>query len=217
MLIVKNAAALAAWAAQAEGQGLPMRQARPKKRKAKRTPAQLRSDLVRAIGLAPSELGRRFLTRALERFDREYGEVIMGMLVDEVVVKPAIVPASYGAGTTNGTAVDTNVPAGAGATRVMAVLNVGAVGGGGTLDVKLQESADGSTGWVDVSGAAFAQVVGAGASSVYLLELNTLGRQRYLRAVGVVAVAAVAYSVNLLLYNPALRPVAQDKTIVRAS
>lgn len=49
---------------QDEGQAPKQRKKRPK-----RTPAQLRADLVRAIDLAPSDLGRRVLSRALQRFD----------------------------------------------------------------------------------------------------------------------------------------------------
>ncbi|MDX2074699.1 MAG: hypothetical protein SFX19_10125 [Alphaproteobacteria bacterium] len=51
-----------------------------------------------------------------------------------------------------------------------------------TLDVKLQESADGSTGWTDVTGGAFTQVTNA--ASKQKLSINTDECKRYIKAVG---------------------------------
>lgn len=59
---------LAGWVAQADAAGLEVK-APPRKKRPKRTPAQLRTDLLRAIDLAPSDLGRRWLTTALARLD----------------------------------------------------------------------------------------------------------------------------------------------------
>jgi len=53
-----------------------------------------------------------------------------------------------------------------------------------TLDVKIQDSADGSTGWADVTGAAFAQVTNA--ASAQVLKFNASAARRYIRAVATV-------------------------------
>ncbi len=54
-----------------------------------------------------------------------------------------------------------------------------------TLDVKLQDSADGSTGWADVTGTAFAQVINA-AASAQVVKFNASEVQRFIRAVATV-------------------------------
>ena len=54
-----------------------------------------------------------------------------------------------------------------------------------TLDVKLQDSADGSTGWADITGAAFTQV-GNAAASAQVLKFNASAVRRYIRAVATV-------------------------------
>ena len=54
-----------------------------------------------------------------------------------------------------------------------------------TLDVKLQDSADGSTGWADIAGAAFAQVTNAAASK-QIVKFNASAARRYIRAVATV-------------------------------
>ena len=54
-----------------------------------------------------------------------------------------------------------------------------------TLDVKLQDSADGSTGWADITGAAFAQVTNV-AASAQVLKFNASAVRRYIRAVATV-------------------------------
>ena len=53
-----------------------------------------------------------------------------------------------------------------------------------TLDVKLQDSADGSTGWADIAGAAFAQVTNA--ASRQIVKFNASAARRYIRAVATI-------------------------------
>lgn len=118
-------------------------------------------------------------------------------------VTQSIKAASYSTGTTNGSSADTN-----GFAEAVVILNVG-TGTTGTLDVKIQDSADNST-FADLTGAAFTQVSGTtGDETTYVarIRLNsyTAGTtdkaERYLRAVGVVATAAVPYSVDIVLIN----------------
>ena len=54
-----------------------------------------------------------------------------------------------------------------------------------TLDVKLQDSADGSTGWADIAGAAFTQVTNA-APSAQAVKFNASAARRHIRAVATV-------------------------------
>ena len=68
----------------------------------------------------------------------------------------------------------------------------------GTLDVKIQESAYGSTGWADIAGAAFAQVTSSTDDSIYVGTIRIEGSSlRYLRAVAVVATAACLAAVQI--------------------
>ena len=74
-----------------------------------------------------------------------------------------------------------------------------------TLDVKLQDSANGTTGWADITGAAFTQVTDA-ADANEAIGVAIDGAERYVRAVvtisgttpsftcGVVAVGAKQYA-----------------------
>ena len=61
-----------------------------------------------------------------------------------------------------------------------------------TLDVKIQDSADGSTGWADVTGAAFAQVTNA--ASAQVLKFNASAARRYIRAVATVGGTTPSFS-----------------------
>jgi len=66
-----------------------------------------------------------------------------------------------------------------------------------TLDVTLQQSADGSTGWEDITGGAFAQVTDAGAA-FETLTLDSDKLQPYIRAVDTVTgTASFARAVHL--------------------
>lgn len=53
-----------------------------------------------------------------------------------------------------------------------------------TYDLKLQESADGSTGWTDIPGAAITQITTADAEAD--VNVNLAGAKKYIRAVGTV-------------------------------
>lgn len=82
---------------------------------------------------------------------------------------------------------------------VLAILAAGTCGGGGSVDVKLQESADTVT-WADVAGGAFAQVTPANDEATY--ELAYSGSKRYLRAVATVGGAACEFGVSFILRAP---------------
>jgi hypothetical protein len=64
-----------------------------------------------------------------------------------------IAPAPIGAGPTNGQAIDMTLHP-----SVMWTLYVNSVGGAGTVDMKLQQSATGTGGWTDITGSAITQI-----------------------------------------------------------
>jgi hypothetical protein len=83
--------------------------------------------------------------------------------------------------TTNGSTITTTDHEGLG----LAILMCGAVSGTSpTLDVKIQDSPDGTT-WTDVSGGAFTQITGG--SSIQKLNLDFNSLQKNLRAVATIA------------------------------
>jgi len=108
--------------------------------------------------------------------------------------------------TVTGAAVDTM-----GYNDAMITLEVGTVSGTTpTLDGKIQESADGSTGWADITGATFTQVTAS--NSTQKIRLNGLGvgsRKRYIRFVGTIAgtTPSFALAANALLGNAFRKPV----------
>jgi len=82
---------------------------------------------------------------------------------------------------------------------VLMMLVAGACGSGGSVDIKLQDSADDIT-YADVSGGAFDQVTEANDNAVY--ELAYAGGKKYVRAVATVAGAACAFGVVVLRSSP---------------
>ena len=74
--------------------------------------------------------------------------------------------------------------------------------GTGTLDGKIQDSADGSTGWGDVAGAAFSQSTTT--ADVKILSLDPKGTKGYIRYVGTIVtgpqnVAVIAAGIKKLI------------------
>lgn len=67
--------------------------------------------------------------------------------------------------------------------------------GTGTIDGKIQDSADGSSGWADVSGATFTQSTTTADCKV--LALNPKGIRRYIRYVGTVVTGPQLVGVSL--------------------
>jgi hypothetical protein len=94
-----------------------------------------------------------------------------------VTVTHLVAPASQ-ASTVTGAAVDLN-----GYDAPVSIVQSHGLGTG-TLDGKIQDSADGSTGWADVSGATFAQSTTT--ADVKSLALNPTAVRRYIRYVGTI-------------------------------
>jgi hypothetical protein len=129
---------------------------------------------------------------------------------DNILVKSAFAVAITAA-STNGTSVDT-----LGYGRCAAVFYGGPTGSGTTSDCKLQESSTGSSGWADVSGAAFAQATTAGGAQIGVLNVDLSKRLRYLRLVHTGAggsAAGLAWGAFHLL-NGEGAPPAQDLAAV---
>jgi hypothetical protein len=77
--------------------------------------------------------------------------------------------------------------------RILIQLDVGTMTAGGTLDVKVQESNNGST-WTDVY--TFSQVTTS--NDAQILEYNYTGAAQFVRAVASIGVASAPFSVNVL-------------------
>lgn len=106
-----------------------------------------------------------------------------------ILPKIGVVPTNSGAATTNGAAID-RMPAASRAGYLSATLHfvVGAPSGtpdSFTANAKLQESADGSTGWTDITDGAVTQRTAAGTEAEVNVSLAPI--KRYIRAVVVVA------------------------------
>lgn len=81
---------------------------------------------------------------------------------------------------------------------VKIIQHVGAVSGTSpTLDGKIQDSADGSTGWADVSGAAFTQVTAA--NNLQSIGVDTRVAKRYIRYVGTIAGTSPSFTFGVVL------------------
>jgi hypothetical protein len=78
---------------------------------------------------------------------------------------------------------------------IQIILDSGAAASSGTMTGKIQDSADGSTGWADVTGGGFTAV--AQAASKQVITVNRDGIKRYVRFVGTIAASGTTtYSVN---------------------
>jgi len=116
----------------------------------------------------------------------------------ESVVKhvDSIPVASFGAGTTDGTSIDT-----AGFGDVIATLLAGTNQATGTNDTKLQDSADNVT-FADIPGAAFTQVTTGNDNANYRMLLREGSHKRYVRPRQVIATAACVAGVVLEAFAP---------------
>lgn len=94
--------------------------------------------------------------------------------------------------TITGSAVDTRGFVG----NTKVTQDVGTVGGTSpTLDGKLQDSADGSTNWADISGATFTQVTAS--DDVQSISVETRAHKRYIRYVGTIAGTSPTYDIGV--------------------
>lgn len=115
-------------------------------------------------------------------------------ILSDITTLVNLLPTAALSVTTNGTGVDITQYQG----KFAIILDSGAgAGGTTTLDVKIQDSADGSTGWADVSGATFTQVTTV-ASRQKIGVLSDICKQ-YIRAVATIGAGATfSFSVNAL-------------------
>lgn len=78
----------------------------------------------------------------------------------------------------------------------VAVIQDVAAGGTGSIDGKLQDSADGSTGWADITGATFTQVTTS--ASLQKINLKSDECKRYVRYVGTIVTGPQVVGVHAL-------------------
>lgn len=118
----------------------------------------------------------------------------IGNIHDKTTVIPFLATAARTT-TTNGTGIDIKDYTG----KIKVVLDSAAgTGTSPTLDVKLQESDTVGGTYVDISGAAFTQVVGA--SSLQSIGLEVNDRKRFIRAVATIGGTSPSFtsSVNAI-------------------
>lgn len=84
----------------------------------------------------------------------------------------------------NGSAVDVTAYEGS---LLATVHSAAGTGTNPTLDVKLQDSADGSTDWQDVTGAVFAQIDDTAGGSIQGIQVDKGKCRQYVRAVATIA------------------------------
>ena len=112
-------------------------------------------------------------------------------LANQAILGAGLVPQTV-TGNVNGPAADMINGDG----LCFAIQQVGAVSGSSpTLNGKIQESADGSTGWTDIPGAAFAVVTTTNNTQAIAFERT----KRYLRYVGAVGGTSPSFSIAVVI------------------
>jgi hypothetical protein len=125
-----------------------------------------------------------------------------------------IEPDAYVASTVNGPAIELK-----GYGQALFVLECGALGTSATIDLKIQESPDGSTGWVDITGAALGQKAqGTDDDKVFQGSVGAMGvassRLGWVRAVLTVGVATSDVAVSCVLLDPQIMPTSPQEAEV---
>jgi len=93
--------------------------------------------------------------------------------------------------------------------EALVVVNSGTNGTSGTVDIKVQESDDSTSGFADIDGAAFAQITEDNDNTIYVGRLDLSGRKRYIQVVAVVDTAACDFGVDVILSGAKQLPVSQ--------
>lgn len=102
---------------------------------------------------------------------------------------------SWGTGASNSSAIDALLYR-----RAAFHVHVGVIGASATVDYKVQDSDDGSTGWADVTGAAITQITASDTGARVAVDCERT--KRYLRAVLTVGVAASQAHSECVLLSP---------------
>jgi hypothetical protein len=112
--------------------------------------------------------------------------------INGVVTLNSLHPTAARTTTTNGSAVDVRSQKG-----IAPVILDSAAGTGTspTLDVKIQDSADGSTSWADVTGATFTQVINAASQQKIGLDLDAT--RGYIRAVATIGGTSPSFTFSV--------------------
>lgn len=127
---------------------------------------------------------------------KEHLRLDSGTLSDNLTTYQSILPGSHVVANNYTTHVGTGVSV-AGKAAVVN-LNAGAVGAGGTVDAKIQESDDNVT-YTDWTGGAFTQVTSANDNAIQ--EKTYAGTRAYVRVVAKVLVAACEFGADVFVYD----------------
>lgn len=134
---------------------------------------------------------------------------MQGALTEHVKAAIGIKADAHAAGTITGTGVDTT-----GFSELMVVVNAGTFAATATVDITLEESDASGSGYAAISGAAFTQLTTSNDDNIYVARVRLGGRDKYVRAVAVVANAAADFAVDFLLGEPYKVPVSQINSVV---
>lgn len=124
-------------------------------------------------------------------------------LSDKVKAVLACVP-SAGAATAM-TAVEVN---GTGYDRALYILQTGAQATGGTMTLKIQDSATSGGTFADLTDAALANLGASSGSKVYVLDVPVISTRPFQKIVGVIGTDTIANSIVCILYKGKNYPVA---------
>lgn len=107
----------------------------------------------------------------------------------DIGIFQSITPGSHSIATHTGTAIDVS------GEQTLICLNAGAVGTGGSVAAKIQESDD-NTNWQDFTGGAFTTVTATNDNAIQ--EKDYTGLKQYIRVLAVVAGAACEFSADVI-------------------
>lgn len=117
-------------------------------------------------------------------------------LLGRCKIAPAVVPTAGSVANLTPVEVD-----GRGFDRAMFIFALGAAASGGTFDAKIQNSATAGGTLADMTDAALTQVVEAGASKVYAIDVRIDPARPYMKVTGAVGTATFANGAVAVLYE----------------
>lgn len=123
-------------------------------------------------------------------------------LAPNIKVVPACVPSAGAVAGLTAVAV-----AATGYSRVMYVLQTGAIAATGTLDLKITESATSGGSYTDITSAALTQVTNAGASKVFVIDVPVNSAKPFQKISGAVGTDTAANSIVAILYRNVSTPI----------
>lgn len=120
----------------------------------------------------------------------------MHRLLQNCKVVPAVIPSAGSVAALTPVEVD-----GRGWSRALFITATGAIAATGTLDVKIQKAATSGGALADCTGAALTQIVTAGASKVYGIDVTVDSAKPFMKVTGAVGTDTAANAIVCILYG----------------